>query len=86
MKKLSLIIAAGCLALATPVFACPGHDSAETTKTAEKTPRRKSRRRTRRRRSPKATEAPKTAKGAEEGRAEDADQGFAEVSSVGSRR
>jgi hypothetical protein len=37
MKKLSLIIAAGCLAIATPVFACPGHDSNET-KTAEKAP------------------------------------------------
>jgi hypothetical protein len=37
MKKLSIIIAAGSLALATPVFACPGHDSNET-KTAEKAP------------------------------------------------
>jgi len=37
MKKLSIIIAAGCLALATPVFACPGHDSGgDEVKTAEK--------------------------------------------------
>jgi hypothetical protein len=35
--KLALIIAAGSLALATPVFACPGHDSSEA-KTAEKAP------------------------------------------------
>jgi hypothetical protein len=38
MKKLSIIIAAGSLALATPVFACPGHDDSGAPKTAEKTP------------------------------------------------
>jgi len=38
MKKLSIIIAAGSLALATPVFACPGHDDGGAPKTAEKAP------------------------------------------------
>lgn len=38
MKKLSIIIAAGTLALATPVFACPGHDDSAAPKTAEKAP------------------------------------------------
>ena len=36
--KLAMIIAAGSLALATPVFACPGHDGAAAPKTAEKAP------------------------------------------------
>lgn len=37
MKKLGMIIAAvASLSLATPVFACPGHDEAAAPKTAEK--------------------------------------------------
>lgn len=36
MKKLGIIIAAASLSIATPVFACPGHDEAAAPKTAEK--------------------------------------------------
>ncbi len=36
MKKLGIIIAAASLSIATPVFACPGHDDAAAPKTAEK--------------------------------------------------
>jgi hypothetical protein len=58
MKKLSLIVAAGCLALATPVFACPGHDSGgDEVKTAEKAkeaPKKEE---------PKKEEAPKAKEG-----------------------
>jgi len=67
MKKLSLIIAAGCLALATPVFACPGHDSADT-KTAEKEPAKdtkapaKETNSTAKKDAPKAKETTETAK------------------------
>ena len=34
MKKLGIIIAAASLSIATPVFACPGHDDAAAPKTA----------------------------------------------------
>jgi hypothetical protein len=53
--KLAMIIAAGSLALATPVFACPGHDSSEA-KTAEKAPAKDTKTAT----ADKAKEAPKT--------------------------
>lgn len=36
MKKLGMLIAAASLSIATPVFACPGHDEAAAPKTAEK--------------------------------------------------
>jgi hypothetical protein len=58
MKKLSIIIAAGSLAIATPVFACPGHDSASP-KTAEKAPAKDSKGTTAT--NDKAKEAPKAA-------------------------
>lgn len=64
MKKLSLILAAaGSLAVAAPVFACPGHDTAETPKTAEKAPAQETpKTETPKKDAPKATETPKTAK------------------------
>jgi hypothetical protein len=52
--KLAIIIAAGSLAFATPVFACPGHDSADA-KTAEKAPAKNDKGT-----ADKAKEAPKT--------------------------
>ena len=64
MKKLSLILAAvGSLSLAAPVFACPGHDSAEAPKTADKAPAKEEPKKEEPKKdAPKATEAPKTAK------------------------
>lgn len=52
--KLAMIIAAGSLAFATPVFACPAHDSGGA-KTAEKAPAKDDKATT-----DKAKEAPKT--------------------------
>jgi hypothetical protein len=64
MKKLSIILAAaGSFAIATPVFACPGHDTQETPKTADKTPTKEEPKTDAPKKdAPKATEAPKTAK------------------------
>lgn len=53
IMKLAIIIAAGSLAFATPVFACPGHDGEA--KTAEKAPAKDDKGTT-----DKAKEAPKT--------------------------
>lgn len=61
MKKLVLIIAAGSLALATPVFACPHDESAP--KTAEK---KKDTKGTEDKAAPKKDAAPTTAKKKEE--------------------
>lgn len=64
MKKLSLILAAaGSLSIATPVFACPGHDTQEAPKTADKTPAQDAPKADAPKKdAPKATETPKTAK------------------------
>jgi hypothetical protein len=63
--KLAMIIAAGSLALATPVFACPGHDGADV-KTAEKAPVKdtKTATTTKAKDAPKATDSKDTAKAA----------------------
>ena len=62
--KLAIIIAAGSLALATPVFACPGHDGAAATpKTAEKAPVKEDKT-AEKKDAPKATETKDTAKAA----------------------
>ena len=62
--KLAMIIAAGSLALATPVFACPGHDSEA--KTAEKAPVKDTKTATtdKAKDAPKATDSKDTAKAA----------------------
>ena len=62
--KLAMIIAAGSLAFATPVFACPGHDSE--TKTTEKAPAKdtKTADKTQSKEAPKTTESKDTAKAA----------------------
>lgn len=62
--KLAMIIAAGSLALATPVFACPGHDSAEAPKTAEKAPAKTDKTTADKKETPKTTESKDTAKAA----------------------
>ncbi len=62
--KLAMIIAAGSLAFATPVFACPGHDSE--TKTTEKAPAKDTKTATtdKSKEAPKATDTKDTAKAA----------------------
>ena len=64
--KLAMIIAAGSLATivasATPVFACPGHDSE--TKTTEKAPEKDTKTADKSKEAPKATETKDTAKAA----------------------
>ncbi|HTL39158.1 MAG TPA: hypothetical protein VL326_38780 [Kofleriaceae bacterium] len=63
MKKLSIIVAAGCLALATPVFACPGHDSGgDEVKTAEKAKEEPKKEEPKKEEAPKAKEGTTTAK------------------------
>jgi len=59
--KLAMIIAAGSLALATPVFACPGHDS-EGAKTTEKAPAKDEKTADKAKETPKTTETKDTAK------------------------
>lgn len=62
--KLAMIIAAGSLAFATPVFACPGHDGGDA-KTAEKAPAKEDKATTdKAKETPKTTETKDTAKAA----------------------